>query len=382
MSALCFAAVLAVAWGYLAAATFAVWRFSRRPLDQPGGVRANQLAVSVLKPLHGAEPGLSENLRSFADQDYPAVQLVLGLRDPGDSALAVARSVIRERPDFDIALVINPRVRGSNLKVANLENMLPAARHQWIVLADSDMRVDRHYLSVVTEPLARPRTGVVTCLYKGVTTGGLWSRLAAMQINFSFLPGAVVGDAINVGGGCFGATIALRRDVLDRIGGFARLRDELADDHRMGAAARDLGLDVVLSRYVVENRVTETSLGGLWRHELRWARTSRLMAPAGFAGSLTTHTVILTALGAAFFGAGIAAWGAVALTLLLRWGSAAATARWLDLPRGGLWLLPLRDALSFAVFLSSFCGRRVQWGERLFRIAPDGHMRIEEDKAA
>jgi ceramide glucosyltransferase len=222
----------------------------------------------------------------------------------------------------------------------------------------------------------------VTCLYKGVATAGLWSRLAAMQINFSFLPGAVIGDAINVGGGCFGATIALRRDVLDRLGGFARLRNELADDHRMGAAVRSLGLETVLSPYIVENRVSETSLAGLWRHELRWARTSRLMAPAGFAGSLVTHTVVLTVLGAAAFGSGVAAWGAVVLALLFRWASAAAMARWLDLPSRGLWLLPLRDALSFAVFLSSFCGRRVQWGEQLFRIAPNGHMRIEEDKAA
>jgi ceramide glucosyltransferase len=382
MSAVCFAVVLAVAWGYLAAATLAVWRFSRRPLSIPGRAHADHSAVSVLKPLHGADPGLSDNLRSFADQDYPAVQLVLGLRDPGDSALATARALIRDRPDCDIALVINSRVSGSNLKVANLENMLPASRHQWIVLVDSDMRVTRDYLSVITEPLAHPGTGIVTCLYKGVTTGGLWSRLAAMQINFSFLPGAVVGDAMKVGGGCFGATIALRRDVLDRVGGFARLRDELADDHRMGAAVRDLGLKVVLSRYVVENRVTESSLGRLWRHELRWARTSRLMAPAGFAGSVTTHTVILTALGAALFGSGLVPWGAVVLSLLFRWASAAAMASWLDLPRRGLWLLPLRDALSFAVFLSSFCGRRVQWGERLFRIASDGHMRIEGDKAA
>jgi ceramide glucosyltransferase len=382
MSAVCFAAVLAVAWGYLAAATIAVWRFSRRSLGAPDEARANRPPVSVLKPLHGAEPGLYENLQSFGDQDYPAVQLVLGVGDPGDTALPTARALIRDRRDWDIALVINPRVRGSNLKVANIENMLPAARHQWIVLADSDMRVARHYLSVVTEPLAHPETGIVTCLYKGVATAGLWSRLAAMQINFSFLPGAVVGDAIQVGGGCFGATIALRRDVLDRIGGFARLRDELADDHRIGEAVRGLGLKTVLSPYIVDNRVTETSLAGLWRHELRWARTTRLMAPSGFAGSITTHTVMITALAAVFFGSGIAAWSAVVLALLLRWASAAATARWLDLPRRGLWLLPLRDALSFAVFLGSFCGRSIRWGERLFLIEPNGHMRIEEDRAA
>jgi ceramide glucosyltransferase len=388
MSALCFAAVLAVVWGYLAAATFAVWRFSRRALTSPDGPRADNPPVSVLKPLCGAEPGLYENLRSFADQDYLAVQLVLGVRDPGDSALPTVRALIRDRRGCDIALVVNPRVRGSNLKVANIENMLPASRHRWIVLADSDMRVARYYLSVITEPLADPETGIVTCLYKGIGTGGLWSRLAAMQINFSFLPGAVVGDAIGVGDGCFGATIALRRDVLERIGGFARLRDELADDHRIGEAVRRLGLKTVLSPYIVDNRVTETSLAGLWRHELRWARTTRLMAPSGFAGSIITHTMMITALAAGSFGSGVAAWGAVLLTLLLRWASAAAMARWLDLPRRGLWLLPLRDALSFAVFLGSFCGRRIRWGERALRIEPNGHMRpeghrrIEGDKAA
>jgi ceramide glucosyltransferase len=379
MSAVCFAAVLLVVWGFLAVSTFVAWRFSRRSFD---GERSVRRPVSVLKPLCGAEPGLYENLRSFVDQDHPAVQIVLGVRDPGDDAMPIARALVRDRRRRDIALVVNPRVGGSNLRVANLENMLPATRHDWIVLADSDMRVTRDYLSVVTAPLARPETGLVTCLYKGVATGGLWSQLAAMYINFSFLPGAMVGDVIKVGNGCFGATIALRRDVLDRIGGFARLRDELADDHRLGEAVRGLGLEAVLSPYIVDNRVTETSLGGLWQHELRWARTSLMLAPAGFAGSITTHTVMVTALAAALFGSGIAAWGAVGMALLLRWASAAAMARWLDLPRRHLWLLPLRDALSFAVFLSSFCGRNIRWGERLLHIRPNGQMRMQEDEAA
>src|SRR4051812_33696603 len=370
MSAVCFVAVLAIVWGYVAASTLAAWRFSRRSQGAFDRATAAPPRVSVLKPLHGAEPGLYENLRSFADQDDAAVQLVLGVRSPGDSALPIARALIRNRRDRDIALVVNPRVRGSNLKIANLENMLPASRHDWIVLADSDIRVTRSYLSVVTEPLADPANGLVSCFYKGVATGGCGVVLAAMQINFSFLPGAVMGDTLRVGGGCFGATIALRREVLDRIGGFARLRDELADDHRIGAAVRGLGLKMVVSPYIVENRVTETSLAALWRHELRWARTARLMAPAGFAGSVTTHTVMITALAAAIFGSGPAAWGAVALTLLLRWASAAAMARWLDLPRGSLWLLPLRDALSFAVFLGSFCGRSIRWRERLLRVEP------------
>lgn len=382
MNMVCFALVLVVAWTYVAVATAAALRFARRASGAAGAALADRLPVSVLKPLHGAEPGLDRNLRSFADQDYPELQLVLGVRDRSDGALPVARALIADRPGRDIDLVIDPRVGGSNLKVANLENTLPMARHPVIVLADSDMRVTRDYLAIVTGPLADPKNGLVTCLYKGVPTGGLWSQMAALHINFGFLPGAVVGDAIKVGDGCFGATIALRRETLDCIGGFVRLRNELADDHRMGAAVRGLGLKTVLSPYIVENRVSDASLASLWRHELRWARTSRLMAPGGFAGSIVTHTTMIAALAAALFGSGVEAWGFVLLSLLLRFLSAAAIARWLDLPRTGLWLLPLRDALSFAVFLGSFCGRSVRWRDQLLRVAPSGRMSVEGDKPA
>jgi ceramide glucosyltransferase len=241
------------------------------------------------------------------------------------------------------------------------------------------MRVDPNYLAAVTLPLQDPRTGLVTCLYKAAPTGGLWSLLGAMHINFSFLPSALLGEAIGAGGGCFGATIALRREVLERIGGFARLRNELADDHRLGAAVRALGLAVVLSPYIVENRVTEPSLSSLWRHELRWARTVRAMAPMGFTGSVVTHTVVLAALAAAACGSAMA-WTLVVVSLLLRWLSAGLMARRLALPTQGLWLLPLRDALSFAVFMGSFCGRSVLWRDQLFRVEPGGRLTAGGDK--
>ena len=185
----------------------------------PLPVPAEQPPVSILKPLHGAEPGLYENLRSFVEQDYPMLQIVLGVNNPEDSALVDARALIHDFPRQDIAVIVDRRIRGTNQKVSNLENMLPAARHDILVLADSDMRVDPRYLSAVTAPLDDPRTGVVTCLYKGASTGGLWSDLGALQINFGFLPNAIFADALKIGGGCFGATIALRRAILDRIGG-------------------------------------------------------------------------------------------------------------------------------------------------------------------
>src|SRR5262249_35129363 len=219
------------------------------------------------------------------------------------------------------------RSSGSNQKVANLENMLAAARHDIIVLADSDMRVDRHYLAAVTAPLQDPRNGVVTCLYKGVSTGGKWSEFGAMYINFGFLPGALVAEALGLGGGCFGATIALRRDPLERIGGFVRLRDELADDHRIGDEARALGFAVVLSPYVVEAHVAEPTFADLWQHELRWARTVRMIAPAGFAGSVLSHPVPIAALAAAAAGFGLTAWVFLGISFLLPLHTAVVAAR-------------------------------------------------------
>ena len=234
------AAVLLAGWLCLAGQVVAARRFARRPLPSA----TEQPPISVLKPLHGAEPGLYENLRSFLNQDYPALQIVLGVNHPEDLALDPARALIRDFPEAEIALVVDRHIRGSNQKVSNLENMLPAAHHQILVLADSDMRVDRRYLAAVTAPLGERGIGVVTCLYKAASTGGVWSDLGALHINFGFLPNALLADALDVGGGCFGATIALSRATLGRIGGFAPLRDELADDRRIGDAVRAQGLAV------------------------------------------------------------------------------------------------------------------------------------------
>src|SRR5271165_1516178 len=267
------AVVLAIGWLCLAAEVLAVLRFARRELPKSAAQR--RLPISVLKPLHGAEPGLYENLRSFIEQDHPSVQIVFGVNNPEDAALDDARALIRNFPGKDIVLVIDRRSRGSNRKVSNLENMMSTARHDLLVLADSDMRVERSYLAAVTEPLRDSCVGAVTCLYRGVSTGGLWSDLGAMQMNFGFLPSALLGNALRIGGGCFGATIALSRATLDRIGGFASFRHELADDRRIGDAVRAQGLAVVLSRYLVEAQVHEPALAALWRHELRWARTMR-----------------------------------------------------------------------------------------------------------
>ena len=375
-SNLVIAIVLLPTWAYLVRAAVAVLRFARRAPP----AASDRPAVSVLKPLHGDEPGLYENLRSFAEQDYPALQIVLGANDLQDSALPAARALIRDLPACDISFVVSARASGSNKKVANLENMFEAARHDLLVVADSDMRVDRHYLGAVTAALHDPQTGVVTCLYKGVSTGGTWSEFGAMYINFGFLPGALVAELLGLGRGCFGATIALRRETLERIGEFARLRDELADDHRIGNEVRALGLSVVLSPYIVEARVTENSLADLWRHELRWARTVRAVAPAGFAGSVLAHPVALAALGAATTGFALTPCILLVISGILRWATARVIAGALGLPPAKPLLLPLRDALSFAVFVASFFGRTVFWRDQVYHVEANGRMTADGDE--
>lgn len=375
MTSVILVVVLVPVWAYLFGTVGAAVLFARRRVAVSGA----QPPVSVLKPLYGAEPGLAENLRSFVEQDYPAMQIVFGVRSPSDGALPVARSLIAGHPERDIALVVDSRVTGRNLKVANLVNMLPTARHDILVFADSDMRVGRDYLATVTAPLRDPAIGLVTCLYKGLPTGGLWSRLGALHINYGFLPSAVLAEALGTGGGCFGATIALRRAVLEKIGGLMVVRDELADDHRIGAAVRDAGLAIALSPYVVETSVSEHSFKGLWQHELRWSRTVRLMAPMGFAGSVVTHGVAIAALAAVACGFSLTSLGFLAMSCLLRWASVGMIAWRLRLPTAGLWLLPLRDLLSFAVFVGSFFGRTVSWRDQLFRIEPNGRIIVERD---
>jgi ceramide glucosyltransferase len=364
-------------WFYLLATAVAARRFSRRESE----VSASAAPVSVLKPLAGAAPGLYEDLRSFAEQDYPRFEIVFGVRDPGDEALEVARTLRGDYPEKKILLVVEGGVSGSNLKVANLENMLPAAHGELLVVADSDIGVGPSYLAAVTAPLCDPSVGAVTCLYRGVSSGGFWSRLAALHINYGFLPSALLAASLGIGRGCFGATIAMRREVLERIGGFAPLREELADDYRLGDRVRTLGLSIVLSSTLVDHRGSERDFLRLWRHELRWARTIRAVAPVGHLASLFAHPLALALLLAAALRFDLTSCAFLVISCGLRWSTAGTVARSLGLEKGGLWLLPLRDALSFAVFLASFLGRTVFWRERHFRLRASGRITIEGDKA-
>jgi ceramide glucosyltransferase len=363
---------------YLIYAGVTVRRFTARGRPASRG----SLPVSVLKPLCGEDPGLYDNLASFCRQDHKDWQIVFGVQDRADPVLGVVARLRAEFRDADLSLVVESGRRSGNLKVANLQNMLPAARHDIIVIADSDMRVESDYLATVTAPLSDPAVGLVTCLYRGLPAGGVWSTVACLHINHGFLPQALVAETLGGRSGCFGATLALRRDTLEAIGGLATIADALADDHALGAAVRRLGRKVVLSPYIVDNIVVESNLRALFRHELRWARTIRLVAPLGFIGSILTQPLVLSGLAVMLGVLPIAAPAMLLLALLSRAVMVRMVDRALALQATPLQLVLVRDLLSFAVFVASFFTRTVAWRDRTFRIGPKGRLVLDGDRPA
>lgn len=364
-------AVALVALGYVAFALWAVLRRPRRGASSP----AFHPPVTILKPVCGLDPGLYENLRSFCIQDYPSYQVVFGVRDRADPAIPVVERVIRDFPHRDLQLVVDDTVVGTNLKISNLANMLRMAKHEILVIADSDMRVGADYLKAVVAPFFDAEVGAVTCLYRGTAAPGVASQLGAMFINDWFLPSALVAMAFDEPRFCFGATMAVRRKVLEGIGGLRALASELADDYMLGKLVSDRGFRVRLAPYVVENVVLESSLQQLYLHALRWARTVRLVRPLGYGFSFITYTTpmaLLFALASGFSAAALAVLaGALALRLLLHYG-----VRRRFGTRGGTrpWLVPVGDVLGFVVWCASFMGQSVRWRNEKFSVDSDGQL--------
>ena len=330
------------------------------------GGRAATGPVSVLKPLCGAEPRLYENLSTFCEQTHPCYELLFGVSSSADPAIAVVRRLQAAFPSRDIALVVDSRVHGHNLKVSNLINLAARAKHPLIVLADSDIAVAPDYLEAVTAPLADPQVGIVTCLYHAKSVGGFWTRVGAQFINEWFAPSVRIAHAGGSRSFGFGATLALRASVLADIGGFDALKDCLADDYWLAEHTRQRGMTTVLSEVVVDTDVVEPTFHALWLRETRWLRTIRSINPLGFAFLFITFTApwllvgaLLTAHAAAGREAVLAAstvLGIAARIALHARASRAAEEFWRDLP-----LVPLRDALLAAQWLNAVFGSHVVW---------------------
>jgi ceramide glucosyltransferase len=328
-------------------------------------------AVTILKPLYGAEPNLYANLARFCVQDYPSpVQIVFGVSDRADPAIAVVNEIVAAFPDRDLKLVINSRRHGSNRKISNLINMAAEARHDVLVISDSDIVVDADYLKNVATSLQQPGVGLVTCLYRGVATRGLWAKLGAAAIDYHFLPSVLVGILFRLAAPCFGSTIAIRKDTLAAIGGLQSVADQLADDYALGAAVRGEGWQVAIPAYIVGHECAQRSGSELLRHELRWARTIRAVDPAGFAGTVVTHAWPLALLG-------LLAGGMTPLAVLLPVALVCRAVLQMELDRafqlrdGFYWWGPLRDVVSFAIFAASFFGRNVEWRGHRYGVQAD-----------
>lgn len=328
--------------------------------------------ISILKPLKGIDPEIYEGFRSHCLQDYPEYEIIFGVSDPADPAVASVEQLQREFPERAIRLVVCPNVLGTNVKVSNLEQMVQVARYEHLIVNDSDIRVERDYLRRVMAPLANEHAGMVTCLYRGVAAPTLGSQLEALGISADFCAGVLVAQQVE-GGVRFGlgSTLALRRKELDRIGGFRAIVDFLADDYELGRRIADLGLKVTLSDVVVETHLPAYDVRGFLDHQLRWARGVRDARRGGYIGLAATFGLLWALLNVIAAHAAPWSWAVFAAIFLLRVAMAIVVGKSVlqdSRVMEQIWLLPLRDLLAVFVWIASFVGHTVVWRGETFEL--------------
>ncbi len=355
---------------YAVVASFLIAKFAARPAHTAA---KRYPAVTLFKPLHGDEPGLEESLESFFAQDYPApYQLVFGVDEASDGAVAVVEKLRARHDQVPAILVADGRSHGTNPKVSNLINMESSACHDLWVLSDSDIGVTPDYLKRIVAALEPEKVGALTCVYTGWAAAGFASRLSAMGVSYQFLPNVIMGLGLGMAKPCFGSTIAIKVPVLRQIGGLAAFASQLADDHAIGMAVRGLGYEVAIPPFAVRHACGERNLRDWFAHELRWMRTIRTVDPAGHAGSIVTHGFPLSMLGLILAGIGPITLLAAAVTVLARLGLKWQIDSSFEGPAGPYWLLPVRDVLSFVVFLTSLFGASVVWRNARLQVQSDG----------
>jgi ceramide glucosyltransferase len=363
------AALSAAGCVYMLAAVVLVRWFTGR---KPALSKASE-GVTLLKPLHGAEPRLRDNLATFLAQDHAgAVQMVCGTGNAGDPAAAAVAKLQREHPDRDVALVSTAPPPCANGKVGNLVNMMAAARHDVLVLSDSDMAVAPDYLQVVLGTLSQPGVGAVTCLYRGRGDAGLWSRLSAGSISYWSMPQIVIGYLTGMARPCMGSTIALSRETLDAIGGFARFADVLADDYAIGEAVAARGLRVEIPPLLLVHACGETRFAELWRQKVRWSATIRGVATLRHLGSVITYPLPLALLALPLvpqLAVPLAGASAVLRLALIAVVDRAAGER-----SASLWQIPAIECIEFAVFIASFFARAIDWRGSRLTMSRDGRI--------
>jgi ceramide glucosyltransferase len=325
----------------------------------------------------GLDPGLIENGRSFCRQDYPSYDVIFGVADPHDPAVAALRAVLDGSPASPHRLVIGPEVYGPNRKVSLLQQMLPYAAHEIIVISDSDVRVGPDYLRHVASPFLDQTVGLATCLYRGEGARGFAARLEAWAINATFAPSVMAAYGVEGVTFAFGSTLAIRRKILEQAGGFAKYGELLADDYHLAQEARRQGYRLLLSDYPVACILGRPRLAEVFSRLVRWTRTHRACRPIGYFLSGISHGTVFSilylllerfsppALAIATAAIGTRAVAAVVVDALIL-KSRGALAR--------LWLLVPGDLVSFLAWALSFAGNRVRWRGAVYRIGDGGRL--------
>lgn len=373
------AAGIVTSTGFLCLVVFASLRFRGKVPESSASVDLSP-PVTLLKPLCGLEPNLEANIVSFFEQQYPCFEIVFGTRDESDPALDVVRAVREKFPFVPVKVITTGEPRHSNAKVCSLMKMYAAASYDYLIISDSDVQVSPDYVREVVRPLSRPEIGLVTCLYRGVPTGGFWSRLEALGMSVEMTSGVLVADLLEGMKFALGPTMATRREVLDRIGGFSILADYCSDDYVLGAAVYGAGRNVLLSEHVIDHVVVNRSFRSSLQHQLRWMKSTRFSRVWGHVGSVLTFSMPFGLLGlAAALRVHHSVLGAaLALAAYLNRVCLALTSGWLVVgDRRSLlfcWLYPVRDLMGIGFWGASFLGRTILWRGDRYRLQPGGRM--------
>ncbi len=289
------AAGLVTCTGFLSLLLIASSRFRRRRVPE---VPADLFPpVTLLKPLYGIEPNLRANIASFFDQEYPTFEIIFGVRRLDDPALAVVEEVRRDYPSVPVQIVISGEPTEANAKICSMRKMYAAAHYDYLIISDSDVQVQSNYIREVVADLLDPDVGMATCLYRGATAGGLWSRLEALGMSVEMTSGVLVSDLLEGMQFALGPTMAIRREVLDAVGGFEPLAVYCADDYVLGQRVAQAGNRVVLSRHVIDHVVVNRSLRPSFVHQIRWMKSTRFSRPVGHAASVLSFAMPFGLLG-------------------------------------------------------------------------------------
>ncbi len=343
--------------------------------------------LSLLKPLHGTEPGLESYIESFFRQDYPHYEILFCARSMDDAGLEIARQVAARHPEIPAKfLSTGGEPDYINAKVASMELMAAAAAYDIFVVSDSDVRVTPDYLRAVALPFADPRVGAVTCPYRGVAAeGGLWARLEAVGMSVEMTSGVLAARTFEGMKFVLGPTMAFRRETIRRMGGFKVTADYCSDDFVLGNETwTELGETVVLSHHAINHMVINSSFWASMKHQVRWMKSTRFSRPAGHFGTALTFSMpfgLLSLAGAAMLGHWTVGLALLGWALAVRWALAIAVGRMVVEDRswfGLLVLYPIRDLMGFFFWVASYFGRRILWRGEVFELLPGGKMRAAE----